>query len=92
MDISSITKQIKAKLKEFGYDVKHTHCQEILAIAHGFKNSHVMRSKNKRSSLDEALDVIFTPKSFIVSIGASTINAHDCSLLEYALIKLCSED
>ena len=76
MDIKKRTKNIKLKLKELGYDVKHTHCKEVLAVAHGFRNSHHL---NGKSNLSEAMDTLL-PKSTYITIGlqAHTSNEFYC--------------
>lgn len=74
MDIKKRTKNIKLKLKELGYDVKHTHCKEILAVAHGFRNSHHLIGK---SSLSETIDVLL-PKDIYITTSVSPNTTNEC--------------
>lgn len=74
MDTKKRTKNIKLKLKELGYDVKHTHCKEVLAVAHGFRNSHHLSGKN---TLSEAMDVLLEKNIYItIGLKANTTNEY----------------
>jgi hypothetical protein len=76
MDIKNRVKSVKEKLKDLGYEVKHTHCQEVLAAAHGERNFHTLKAKEEGDSpLTKALDVILPEKNkeFVMGMGASSI-------------------
>lgn len=51
MDIKKRTKSVKEKLNQLGYNVKLTHCREVLAVAHGLRNSHQFETKNQENKL-----------------------------------------
>ena len=65
MDIKKRVKNVKKKLKDLGYEVKHTHCREVFAIAHGYRNAHQLPDRDK--TLSKAMDV-FLPKELHLTL------------------------
>jgi hypothetical protein len=75
MDIKNRVKAVKEKLKDLGYEVKHTHCQEVLAVAHGERNFHTLKAKEEGpSNLTKALEVILPTKNkeFVMAMSCSS--------------------
>lgn len=54
MESKKQAKQLKTFAKEFGYDIKLTHAQEIIAKMSGFRNRHAMFS-NETSNKEERI-------------------------------------
>ena len=47
MSFKEKSKKLQRRAKEFGYDIKLTHAQEILAYIEGLSNRHVALNKEK---------------------------------------------
>ena len=63
MDVKKRTRNIQQKLKEFGHNVKLTHCREVLAIAHGLRNSHQLE---KDHSLSKVFDFLLPSERWLM--------------------------
>ena len=67
MDIKKATKNVKNRLKELGYDVKHTHCREVVAAALGLKNGHLLKNEKKK---------LFDDQDFLIKVSPNTTNEY----------------
>lgn len=84
MNVKKTTKEVKEKLKEFGHEVKHTHCREIVAIANGLKNSHHLPKKQEKPKL--------SPLYLTLGVVPNTSNEYYCEAIKGVKIFLNSKE
>lgn len=88
MDIKKRTKSVKEKLKQLGYDVKHTHCREVLAVAHGLRNSHVLKTNQESNDSEDNYEELF----LAMGVDPHSENEFYSDILRGVKLRLSSEE
>lgn len=87
MDIKKRTKSVKEKLNQLGYNVKLTHCREVLAVAHGLRNSHQFEKPKKEKKIKNHKEMFLT-----LSLCANNTNDFYSDLIKGAKVHLSTKD
>lgn len=97
MDTKKRTKAIKQKLSDLGYEVKHTHCLEVLAAAMGLRNSHELQSKADQAA-EKNVEALFKALGIgsslyaTVALFPNTTDDHYSGLVQGSKLFISAED